>query len=253
LFSIFQSTPVISSQSRLWIFEQFHQLFDQLGNTHFSDDARLILPNQQFFPANANNADQMASATLGQIKQYAGMTNWPIDINDSVHEKPLPKLEFSNGYHGKNVTVAGDYSENNRIEIGLDITQFPKAETLVATLSQHLSTILLAYTGIETTKQEYVAMTEILATFLGFGVMLANTSYQFKGGCGSCYKSAANRQTGLSEEEMIYSLAVFCQLKGIANKEVLPHLKSYLRSVYKKSVKDIIKNSEEFTRLQARL
>lgn len=252
-FSIFQSTPIISSQSREWIFGQFHQLFDRLGNQHFIDDAQLILPTANFFPANVNSAEQMASVTFGQIKQYAGMADWPIDISPHLSEKPLPKLEFRHGYHGSKVMVTGDYSDNNRIEINLDITKFPKAETLVATLGQQLGSILLAYTGIESSKQEYVAMTELLATFLGFGVMLANTSYQFRGGCGSCYKSAANRQTGLSEEEMIYSLAVFCQLKGVANKEVLPHLKGYMRPVYKKSVRDIIKNADEFALLQARL
>ena len=112
---------------------------------------------------------------------------------------------------------------------------------------------MLVYSGINTTKEQYIAMTELIATFLGFGVMLANTSYQFRGGCGSCYNAAANRQTGFSEEEMIYSLALFCQLKGIANKEVLPHLKSYLRTVYKKSVRDIVRNGDEFTRLQERV
>lgn len=250
---ILKSAPVISLQSQDWIFDKFHRLFDQLGNSHFSNSTQLILPNPAFFPATADNADEMARATLAQIKEYAGMTGWPIDIGKSAISESLPKLEFNGGYHGTGVVVRSDYSDNNRIMIGLDLIKFPKAETLVATLSQHLSSILLTYTDLESPPQEYVAFTEILGTFLGFGVMLANTSYQFRGGCGSCYNSAANRQTGLSEEEMIFSLALFCQLKGIANKEVLPHLKSYLRSLYKKSVRDIAANSEQFSRLKARL
>jgi len=228
-------------------------LFDQLGTGHFCDDAKLVLPTTTFFPANASNAQQLAQSTLEQIKAHAGMTQWPIDITENGTASSLPKLAFEHSYHGSGALVTSDYSEHNRIVIGLDITQFPKAETLVATLSQQLSSMLLTYSQAPSTPQDYIAKTELLATMLGFGVMLANTSYQFRGGCGSCYQSRANRQTGLSEEEMVYSLALFCRLKGIKNNGVLPHLKKYLRAVYKKSLRDIDKQQSQLQLLQARL
>jgi hypothetical protein len=248
---------VVTESSRQWLFLQYHQLVDELGCQHFTCEAQLILPTVKFFPANASNPQQLAEITLQQVKSQAGMTQWPIQIKrdsfPSSTEKLLPKLTFEHGFHGMNALVNSELTSHNTIDIELDVTQFPKAETLVATLSQQLSSILLTYSGIESNNQEYVAMTEVMATFLGFGVMLANTSYQFKGGCGSCYQSRANRQTGLSEEEMVYSLAMFCQLKGIRNNEVLPHLKSYLRGVYKQSVRDLINHPTEFKLLQARL
>ena len=238
MFSLFKPSKVISTESSLWIIEQFDLLFNKLGSDHFYCQAQLILPNAKFFPSTATGAQEMADATLAQIKQQAGMAQCPISIATGG-ENQLPKLEFKDGFHGSQVTVTGDYSENNQIKIDIDLSQFSKAETLVATLSQQLAAILVNYSDINPSQQQYIALTELLGTFLGFGVMLSNTSYQFKGGCGSCYNSRANRQTGLSEEEMIFSLALFCQLKGIVAKEVLPHLKGYLKSVFKRSIKQL--------------
>lgn len=258
---------MVTESSRQWLFLQYHRLVDELGSQHFNQEAQLILPTVKFFPANASTPQQLAEITLQQVKSQAGMAQWPIKIKQNSilisSENVLPKLTFEHGFHGTNAlvnseltnhnTIADTNHNTNTIDIELDVTQFPKAETLVATLSQQLSSILLTYSGIKSTKEEYIAMTEVMATFLGFGVLLANTSYQFKGGCGSCYQSRANRQTGLSEEEMVYSLAIFCQLKGIRNNEVLPHLKSYLRSVYKQAVRDLINHPTEFKLLQGRL
>ena len=253
LFTFLKSKPPIDTDAKQWLFLQFNRLFDHLGTAHFNNEAVLVLPTPAFFPANENNAEQMAITTLEQVKIYCGMHQWPINISLAADRKPLPQLTFNNQFHGTDTIVTNDFSDNNRIDIKLDLKKFPKADTLVATLVQQLSAVLLAYTKIKPSQQDYIAVTELLGTFLGFGVMLANTSYQFRGGCGSCYQSGANRQTGLSEEEMIYSLAIFCQLKGIKNSIVLPHLKGYLKSVYKQSVKDMIKNGDDFSRLQARL
>ena len=69
--------------------------------------------------------------------------------------------------------------------------------------------------------------------------MFANTAYQFKGGCGSCYNKYANREVALPENEMVYCLAMFTVLKDIEVKQVTPHLKSHLRGEYKKAVKEL--------------
>jgi len=92
--------------------------------------------------------------------------------------------------------------------------------------------------------------TELLATFLGFGLMFANSAYNFRGGCGSCYNPYAQREAYLSEAETTYALALFCLLKGVPNSAVTPHLKSHLRGVYRKSVKEISANVQGLDRLR---
>ena len=83
------------------------------------------------------------------------------------------------------------------------------------------------------------ASTEIVAIFMGFGVMMANSAYTFRGGCGSCYNAQANRQATLSEENVIFALALFCRLKGIKTADATRHLKGYLRTNFKQALKQI--------------
>lgn len=253
MISFFKPSSVIDSDSSDWLFEQFAILLEQLGAEHFITKAPLVLPTAQFFPASAKSPGEMAAETLIQMKTHAGMSQWPIDLVTMPTTNTLPQLEFKQGYYGDKAQVLSDYTSSNRIELAVDLTKFSNPQSLVATLSQQLSAILLAYMEYKPQSQEYLATTEVLGCFLGFGLMLTNSSYQFRGGCGSCYNASAKRDTGLNEDEMLYALAIFCQLKGISNKEVMPHLKRYLRAGYKKSVRDIVKNQPQFLALKTML
>lgn len=85
----------------------------------------------------------------------------------------------------------------------------------------------------------FIEATEVVAIFMGFGVMMVNSAYAFKGGCGSCYNASANRQASLSENEVVFALAVFCQLKNIPTRQATAHLKPHLRASFKRAVKQI--------------
>jgi hypothetical protein len=90
----------------------------------------------------------------------------------------------------------------------------------------------------------------LLAIFLGFGLMFANSAYNFRGGCGSCYNPYAQRSAYLSETEATYALALFCVLKDSPNSDVTPHLKKHLRGIYRKSVRELSDNTSKVARLK---
>ena len=75
--------------------------------------------------------------------------------------------------------------------------------------------------------------------FMGFGVMLANSAYTFRGSCARCYNPRANRQASLSEAESVYALALFAHRKQIPRGDVFKHLKPYLKTSYKVAVRQI--------------
>jgi len=77
-----------------------------------------------------------------------------------------------------------------------------------------------------------VEASEVLAVFMGFGVLFSNSAYTFRGGCGSCYNASANRQASLSESEILFALAVFCHLKKIDTKSATQGLKKHLKSSF---------------------
>ena len=100
--------------------------------------------------------------------------------------------------------------------------------------------------------QYWPQATELLAVYLGFGLMFANSAFTFRGGCGSCYNPAANRDAYLSEQEATYALAIFAVLKGISNSTVTRHLKSHLRGFYKKAAKEVNQRlaDDQYNRMQ---
>ena len=90
-------------------------------------------------------------------------------------------------------------------------------QDLVASFCQAFAAILIAQRGEQPPggEQFLPQAIDLLASYMGFGVMFANTAYQFKGGCGSCYNRYANREVALPENEMVSCLALFTVLKGL--------------------------------------
>jgi len=213
-----------------------------------------VLPNNACFPSRVDSLSALAQSSFTQVKEHAKLAHWPIDLNLSnpLNAPSLPQLTFNQAYYGDACQVTSDFSQHNRIVLSGNVADFSNPQTAISHLIMQLSTVVLTYSEQDITVQQDLIRIELMASFLGFGVMLANTTYQFRGGCGSCYKPGANRQHGLSEEEMIYALALFCLLKEVPNKQVLPYLKGYLRGVFKQSLKQL-KASEDFAALAKRI
>ena len=89
----------------------------------------------------------------------------------------------------------------------------------------------------------------MVAIFLGFGLMFANSAYTFRGGCGSCYNASANRDAYLTEQQSVYALALFSVLKELPTNTVSANLKKHLRGYFKKAVKEILSYPADIERL----
>ena len=48
------------------------------------NDARLILPTNDFYPGTVSSIDEMAQAMFVKTKNYAGMQKWPIELVSTV-------------------------------------------------------------------------------------------------------------------------------------------------------------------------
>jgi hypothetical protein len=112
---------------------------------------------------------------------------------------------------------------------------------LVGSMSKSITQHFLYQSQLELPNgpESFDATAEILSIFMGFGIMIANTAYTFRGGCGRCYDPRANRTAALSEDEAIYCLALFCHHKQITNKQVTALLKGYLRGRFRKARKQV--------------
>ena len=94
-------------------------------------------------------------------------------------------------------------------------------------------------------------ITEVVAVFMGFGLMMANSANTVKiRYCGSCSGPAVERGNALSQYDITYALAIFCCLKEIPMREVLVNLKKSLRPFYKKAAKEVMNKTEELNRIR---
>ena len=242
LSTFFKTTPVVDETTREWIFDTFAWCIAQLDGEFFQQKSELILPNNTFYPGSVSSVEEMAETIFANTIKYSGMTSWPIKLVSATGftQKPMPKLFFESALRGENCKLANK-EVVPAIEIAFHPSQLNQPQDLIAYLVQIQASILVSQNGmLAPMNKEVLAQTiDLVACFMGFGVIFANTAYQFKGGCGSCNNRNLNRQAALSELETVYALALFSVIKGGDIKKVKRELKSHLFKPFRQAHKEI--------------
>lgn len=241
MIKLFRKTPVIDPESAQWLLECFKWCLENFNAQVFFNETILVLPSNKHFPGKANSTEQLASLIFEQVKEYAGLAHWPtriVEDSQIIENSNLPLL-FDGHQRGQNLSL--ETEANVLITVPYAVNQLNKPEVTIASFAHILSHYLagLAKTPPPGGKEYWPFSTEVLAVFLGFGIMLANSAYTYRGGCGSCYNPLSERSAFLSQDEVIYALAIFCTLKQIPLSQTTPHLKSYLRPLLKKSIREL--------------
>ncbi|MEY8197643.1 MAG: hypothetical protein RPS47_00195 [Colwellia sp.] len=269
LSTFFKAKPVIDDESKEWIFDTFAWCIEQLDGDFFKNNSELILPNNSFYPGSASSVEEMAENIFTNTLKYTGMTSWPLKLvsSDNFSQKEMPQLAFGSRLRGDSAIVTSKIGTIDSSDVSATISYKVAGEEVVPTIPPSTPTIdiafhssqlnqpqdLIAYlvqvqAGILVNQngmlppggEEVLAQTiDLVACFMGFGVIFANTAYQFKGGCGSCNNRNLNRQPALPELETVYALALFCVIKGLDIKPVKKALKSHLNKPFRQAHKEI--------------
>lgn len=248
--TFFKTKPVIDEASKEWIFDTFAWCIANLDGDFFKHKSELILPNNTFYPGSSSSVEEMAKTIFANTTKYTGMTSWPIRIvsSDRFTPKPIPQLSFESGLRGENCKVSckanyevGQENTAPAIDIAFHSSQLNQPQDLIAYLVQSQASILVNQNGIlPPGGKDVLAQTiDLVACFMGYGVIFANTAYQFRGGCGSCNNQNLNRQAALPELETVYALALFCVIKGVDIKPIKKDLKSHLYKPFRQAHKEI--------------
>jgi hypothetical protein len=254
IFKLFKSKPILDDDTVHWLFDAYAWALNNFDAGVFFHETILVTPSNEHFPGRISSAEGMAAVVFERVKEYAGLRHWPfqlVDPNMPVPDAP-PKISIEGALRGAKGIVPGATNEAQRLPVPYNLHQVAKPEALIAGYAH----ILAYYLGTMAKERPpggeefWPHTTELLAVFMGFGLMLANTAYTFKGGCGSCYNPLAERSAFLSQDEVTYALAIFCVLKEIPQGQVLNHLKKYLRPVFKAAVKEINERQRELDRLR---
>jgi hypothetical protein len=90
--------------------------------------------------------------------------------------------------------------------------------------------------------------------FLGFGVLFANTAVVNRPrSCASCSGPPVDREVYLSQYDITYALALFCELKDVPDRQSLSHLRRSLRGHFKRCRRDVRRRSKALADLRAKM
>lgn len=258
MFNLFKTPQVIQPTTADSIFECFAWALDTFDTSAFIHHTKLILPTFEYFPDKANNEMDMANAICKRILGYTGLAHWPfVMVPQQAFQgtpPPLLSLDYSRRYQDKEsrIMVSNTVEE---LQLTYASAMMKKPMDLVASMSnlvaQHY--LLQSRQTPPTGTESFNETAEIISIFMGFGVLVANSAYTFRGSCASCYNPRANRTAALSENEAVFALALFTLLKGIPAPHAMKTLKPYLRSTFKKAIKQIKAHETALETLQRKL
>jgi len=281
--SFLKPKPLVDENSADYIFSTVAWVLQNFDHEEFFNRTRLVAPSNEFFPGRVSSVDEKALNIFRHTLRYAGLRHWPFELrsmieretNSECQVQPAPQDELALIHRNSfpHSAVANGDMDDEEIddenmggygkEVPVIITQQPlfifynpqqtlKPEDLSASyahvIAQHL--IIQSQQLPPGGNQFFAEASEVLASMMGFGVLLANSAYTFRGGCGSCYNAMANRQPALTELDSVFTLALFCRLKGIKTKAATQHLKKHLKSSYKQAVKQIDQRLEQVNDLK---
>ncbi|RDE22553.1 hypothetical protein DV711_08145 [Motiliproteus coralliicola] len=240
-FGLFSPKPLLEQDSALWLCQQFAWLMQQFGTDHPLHQAELVLPNNDYFPGKADSHRGMAQLLLERIKQYSGLQHWPTELVNL-------RAPTANAVSDQSPTAAqpSESVPASALPVAFDPAQVNDPQALISSLLQGLTHPLLLQrpTPVGLQQGQWPLLVELLGIYLGFGIPITNSAFAFAGGCGSCASRAAQRQAYLSQDEALFALVIFCELKGIGCGQVTTHLKPHLKPFYKRARQQLLAMDE---------
>jgi len=247
VFGLFGKTALLEESTIDWLYDLYAWSLTEFGSDYFYQNTMLVEPTDRHFPGRVNDPHTMADLILTQVKRYTGVDTWPVNLIDrnqvdfDVNQLPtLPEVLDSN-------------SEAAALVMLYEPVQVRNPEVMIANFS-HLLAHHIGYLASEKPPcddDNWLHAAELVAVYLGFGLMLANTANPYRGGgCARCVSPLTERTGYLSEDEVAYALAIFSVLKGIPTKSITSHLKRSLVPFYKKAVKDVLADDVRLMRLK---
>ena len=254
MLSLFSNKPLLDEDTTQWLFDTYAWALSNFGSDYFQEETILVTPTSKHFPCKVNSIESMTSTVFEQTTSYAGMQNWPFRLVELSpgFEPTFPSSVTFNGAPRGPAAVLSLEGEGRNFTVTYTSDQARDPSVLTALFSLNLASYLSRATDESPPGGQdlWGHATDLLAIFMGFGLFLANNAVMVRSSCSGCGKSVQSMGS-LSEDEMTYGLAIFCVLKKIPNQDVLPHLKSPLRPLLKKAVKEVRNNTTEINRLMA--
>ncbi len=254
LLGLFANKKLLDDEVRQWLFDATAWALRNFDARLFREQTVLVLPSDDYFPGRADSVEGMASLIFERVKGYAGMSHWPTRLVDAraCQLEPPAAVAITGPLRGEGLPVPEGVAE---LPVPYDPAMVNNPEAMIGSFAHLLAFNLVQQVGEAPPggPEALPQASEVLAVLLGFGVILANSSFNVRlPRCGSCGPAPVDRQSFLTEAETTYTLAIFCALKGISASEVVPRLKKSLRGYFKRALKEVNRQGVSVTSLSIR-
>ncbi len=243
MWNPFKYKPLLSEEDQYFQIECYKWLLSNFGGDDFYKDSKLILPTNEFFPNKIDSPETAAQTTFEQVKKHAGLEEWPCKLEAQEEDANIfvaPTIVLQNTEQNPLGTISKNSDDEIIITYNPKIVKNPTE--MVATFAHELSHYL---TG--TTEEpppggwdNWEFATDIGATFLGFGIFLANSTFNFRQFTDN--DSHGWDVTGggyLSEAEHSFALAIFILLKDISPNIVYSHCDTNIKAFLRKALNEL--------------
>ncbi len=240
LFRLLDRGPLLDEAYAGWMFDVYAWALRNFDPVMFRDETLLVTPSNEHFPGRANSQEEMARLIFDRVVAYAGMQHWPLKLlpPESCVLEPAGEVHIVAGARGTRAVAAAPSPASLTLSYDPDYLNNPEA--MIAVFAHTLA----HYLGTSTAEpppggaENWPHVTELLAVFLGFGLMFANTALVLpRGGC--CGGPVVRRQAYVSQHDITYALAIFAALKDLPPKAVLGHLKKSLHGHFKQALREV--------------
>lgn len=254
-FDLFKSHPILDEDSVQWLFNIYAWALSNFDAKIFFEQTILVVPSNKFFPGEADSNAEMAQLIFDKVRDYAAVRHWPCRLStDQSCAVQTPQLKITGALREIDGKESEFVLEEDRLLIFYDPRQVGNPEAIIATFAHSLAHHLGSRGKDlpDNIEDNWPQITEVLAVFMGFGLMFANSAFVYRNvTCGSCQPTTINRSAYLSQYDITYALAIFCVLKEIKMGEAAGNVKESLRPFFKKAYKDVKKHETGLSELRS--
>ena len=259
----FFSSRLVDPEIAEWQFEYFEILIKNFSSGPGLPDSDLILPvPEQFNPPGTQKTlegRQLAEFLFSVVKQQCGFAPdtqiklIPLEETRqiSLGGTAMIKTEgdIACGRYFIEMTGENTYEETITYDRALEDNPME----LVATLAHELSHALhnRSRTPIDIEPELYELFTDLTAIYLGYGIFLANSRFEYTQFQDGEIQGWQTRGAGyLSEADMMFATGLFMRIKNISPKTAMQFLKPKLQKMLIKAFKQLRQHETEIEFLQ---
>jgi len=241
-----------------WLVRRYASLLARDGRTEAA--RKVVLPTGDFFPDQFDGDMGSVNLLFWRLQEHASLTDIDVELR-VVDDREEGSAGGGCSTGGCSTTSCGPGGAKQRslapvaqlhdgayrIDLRLSDARTPTA--LTASLATSLAHLFVLETGgfDGWPEAEWMPTCEAAAVMLGFGVLLANASYQYSKGCHGAHVDQA---TALPVNEVCLALALFAAVHDHQGARFLSHLDATQRDAFAESKDWVASNAKLIKRIK---